>query len=283
MRLRPLAHIILILMLIFTGCTKGGSYIEPEAEARIKKSVFSHDDNANGSHLKKQGIEIREVTNFYYNESDLLDSFHLFYDSLQVNLARSLKVTYTDSNVYFLEEYDRGKTLINEYHFNDKKQLTKIRNVFNPDLTKGIFISYFNDRISNIKLVLNETIELSNFLYDSKNNLLQYTLKNENGIIYLIQYTYDIDNSIPKQLDIKFGVVDLLHWYAGGVNVMNLIGLNLGLGNTNRILERIEKIQSTDEILRSYKFSYSENSQKQMVGRDIILNDTISVFYQYYY
>jgi hypothetical protein len=283
MFLRPVCYAVFIFLWIIAGCTKGGSDIEPEAEARIKKSVFSRDDNANGSHLKKQGIEIREITNFYYNESDLLDSFYLFYDSLQVNLARSLKVTYTDSNVYFLEEYDRGKTFYNEYHFNDKKQLTKIRNVFNPDLTKGIFISYFNDRISNIKLVLNETIELSNFLYDSKNNLLQYTLKDENGIVYLIQYTYDTDNFISQQLDIKFGVVDLLHWYAGGVNVMNLIGLNLGLGNSNHMMERIEKLQATDELLRSYKFSYSQNSQNQIVGRNIILNDTISVFYQYYY
>lgn len=283
MLLRSINYTIFILLWFFAGCNKDGSDVVPENEARIKKSVFSHDDNANGSHLRKQGVEIREITNFYYNESELLDSFHLFYDSLQVNLARSLKVTYTDSNVYYMEEYDRGKTFYNEYHFNDKKQLTKIRSVFNPDLTKGIYISYFNDRISSIKLVLNETIELSNFLYDSKNNLLQYTLKDENGIVYLIQYTYDTDNFIPQQLDIKFGVVDLLHWYAGGVNVMNLIGLNLGLGNSNRLLERIEKLQATDELLRSYKFSYSLNNQDQIVGRNIILNDTISVFYQYYY
>ncbi len=283
MLLRPIYYTIFILLWFFAGCNKDDSDVVPENEARIKKSVFSHDDNANGSHLRKQGVEIREITNFYYNESELLDSFHLFYDSLQVNLARSLKVTYTDSNVYYMEEYDRGKTFYNEYHFNDKKQLTKIRNVLNPDLTKGIYISYFNDRISSIKLVLNETIELSNFLYDSKNNLLQYTLKDENRIVYLIQYTYDTNNFIPQQLDIKFGVVDLLHWYAGGVNVMNLIGLNLGLGNSNRLLERIEKLQATDELLRSYKFSYSQNSQNQIVGRNIILNDTISVFYQYYY
>lgn len=283
MLLRPVCYAIFILLWFIVGCNKEGGDVLPEKEARIKKSVFSHDDNANGSHFKKVGIEIREVTNFYYNESELLDSFNLFYDSLQLNVARSLKVTYTDSNTLYTQEFEMGKTFVNEYHFNEKKQLTKIRNAFNADLTKGIFIDYFNDKISNIKLVLNETTELYDFVYDSDNNLLQYTMKDEKGTVYLIQYAYDTQNAIPQQLDIKFGVLDLKHWYAGGVNVIDLIGLNLGLGNTHQLLERIEKLQATDELLRSYKFSYSQNSQNQIVGRNIILNDTISVFYQYYY
>jgi hypothetical protein len=266
------------------SCSKDAGKKDIEnTETRIRKSVKTHDDNANGSYLRQSAIEIREITNFYYNESDLLDSFHVFYDSLQQVLTRSLKATYTDSNMILVEEFDRGKTHFNEYHYNDKRQLTKVRSTVQPDLSKGLFINYINDKIVEINLVLDKIVVLNNFLYDSRDNLLQYTIKDDDGTLYLVKYKFDEVKKIPKQMDIKFGVVDLLHWYAGGVNVLELLGLNTGVGNTNWIMERTESVMSTDELKRSYKFSYTDNIQNQITNKNIILNDTISVFYQYYY
>lgn len=278
--------LIVISFLLFTttSCSKEERKENFDSlETRVKKSVKTHDDNANGTYLKKSGIEIKEITNFYYNELGLLDSFHVYYDSLQQVLTRSLKATYTDSNVIIVEEFDRGKTNLSEYHFNSKKQLIKIRSVAQPDLSKGVFISYINDKITEVEIVLDKKTVLNNFLYDSKDNLLQYTIKGFDGVLFLIKYKYDNNKKISKQMDIKFGVIDALHWYAGGVNVLELLGLNLGAGNSNWMLERTEFLLESDELLRNYKFSYSDNIQNQITDRSIILNDTISVFYEYFY
>jgi hypothetical protein len=98
-----------------------------------------------------------------------------------------------------------------------------------------------------------------------------------------VQLEYDHSKVIPEYLDIKFAGVGLRYLYAGGVNVISLMGLNYGYGNTNWVTKRTETNIQTSEVTRVFLESFSVNGDNEIVGKTVTLNDTIDIFYEYHY
>ena len=95
----------------------------------------------------------------------------------------------------------------------------------------GIFFSYTSSKITNIRItVLGTSTNITNFVYDGNNNLQQYILPDSNNVLYKIAFTYDLNKPISSDLDIRFASAGIQFLYAGGVNVISLIGLNTGVG-----------------------------------------------------
>ncbi len=272
-----------VLILSIVSCeTRGPIPTMPKPGRKIKQSFTIHDDNVNGVVLRGQNISVREITNFYYNEHDLLDSLNAF-DSTNTILVKSLKLDYnTPGKIrgYFFD-YLAGNYVLDLY-YNANYELTRVTDVFG--LGWGIFVDYSNNKIIHTDLTLGATTSLTNFVYDSHDNLIQYIISDTLGQPNIkVQLEYDLANTIPEALDIRFAGVGLRYLYAGGVNVISLMGLNYGLGNTNRVVKRTETHIATNEPLRTFYESYSLNDSSEIIGKTLTLNDTIDVFYEYRY
>lgn len=266
----------------FNACINNPT--ENPVEKRIKQSFKVHDDNVNNVDLRKQNISIREVANFYYNTAGLLDSLNVFSDSTPgATLLKSIKFNYLADRVrarIFFAPNDRN---VGDFFFNSSKQVTKIVDTSGLDLF-GIFFSYTSNKITNIRItVLGTSTNITNFVYDGNNNLQQYILPDSNNVLYKIAFTYDLNKPISSDLDIRFASAGIQFLYAGGVNVISLIGLNTGVGNTNRITDRVETKIGNTIPNNSYVFEYSVNNIDEITNRKITLNDTVDVFYEYRY
>ena len=84
-------------------------------------------------------------------------------------------------------------------------------------------------------------------------------------------------------MDIRFASAGILYVYSGGVNVISLMGLNYGLGNTHRIFKRKEYNLQTSQNGFNYIFEYGVNNNEEIIDRKITVNDTIDITYQYRY
>ena len=266
----------------FNACINNPT--ENPVEKRIKQSFKVHDDNVNNVDLRKQNISIREVANFYYNTAGLLDSLNVFSDSTPgATLLKSIKFNYLADRVrarIFFAPNDRN---VGDFFFNSSKQVTKIVDTSGLDLF-GIFFSYTSSKITNIRItVLGTSTNITNFVYDGNNNLQQYILPDSNNVLYKIAFTYDLNKPISSDLDIRFASAGIQFLYAGGVNVISLIGLNTGVGNTNRITDRVETKVIGGEEGNVYQYEYSTNNIDEIVSRKITINDTVDVFYDYRY
>ena len=266
----------------FNACTNNPT--ENPVEKRIKQSFKVHDDNVNNVDLRKQNISIREVANFYYNTAGLLDSLNVFSDSTPGStLLKSIKFNYLADRVrarIFFAPNDRN---VGDFFFNSSKQVTKIVDTSGLDLF-GIFFSYTSNKITNIRItVLGTSTNITNFVYDGNNNLQQYILPDSNNVLYKIAFTYDLNKPISSDLDIRFASAGIQFLYAGGVNVISLIGLNTGVGNMNRITDRVETKVIGGEEGNVYQYEYSTNNIDEIVSRKITINDTVDVFYDYRY
>jgi hypothetical protein len=148
----------------------------------------------------------------------------------------------------------------------------------------GFIFTYYNNRISNIQIVLDSTFNFTNFAYDANNNLLQYVMTDAHGTPQTrVSFEYDLSNTISRDLDIRFASGGIRFLYAGGVNVFSLANINYGLGNTHRITKRIEYNLQTTQDGNKYLFDYSTNALNEITNRKITVNDTIDVFYEYRY
>ncbi|MBP6661268.1 MAG: hypothetical protein KA174_11335 [Chitinophagales bacterium] len=266
----------------FNACINNPT--ENPVEKRIKQSFKVHDDNVNNVDLRKQNISIREVANFYYNTAGLLDSLNVFSDSTPgATLLKSIKFNYLADRVrarIFFAPNDRN---VGDFFFNSSKQVTKIVDTSGLDLF-GIFFSYTSSKITNIRItVLGTSTNITNFVYDGNNNLQQYILPDSNNVLYKIAFTYDLNKPISSDLDIRFASAGIQFLYAGGVNVISLIGLNTGVGNMNRITDRVETKVIGGEEGNVYQYEYSTNNIDEIVSRKITINDTVDVFYDYRY
>ncbi|MBK8350777.1 MAG: hypothetical protein IPL21_03520 [Saprospirales bacterium] len=266
----------------FNACINNPT--ENPVEKRIKQSFKVHDDNVNNVDLRKQNISIREVANFYYNTAGLLDSLNVFSDSTPgATLLKSIKFNYLADRVrarIFFAPNDRN---VGDFFFNSSKQVTKIVDTSGLDLF-GIFFSYTSNKITNIRItVLGTSTNITNFVYDGNNNLQQYILPDSNNVLYKIAFTYDLNKPISSDLDIRFASAGIQFLYAGGVNVISLIGLNTGVGNMNRITDRVETKVIGGEEGNVYQYEYSTNNIDEIVSRKITINDTVDVFYDYRY
>ncbi|QQR98907.1 MAG: hypothetical protein IPK18_05185 [Sphingobacteriales bacterium] len=166
-----------------------------------------------------------------------------------------------------------------------QKQFTAFTDTLNtPNF--GIYFAYNENYLIDIKAIFGTTIHFSNFLYDTNDNITQYTISG-NGAPYgkttLIKYTYDYTKTMPQSFDLKFSIAGIRFWYAGGVNVISLMGMNVGKGNKNWLLEMKQLEQTTGNTLNVFKYHYTTDSYNDISKRDVILNDTVSVFYNYIY
>ena len=84
-------------------------------------------------------------------------------------------------------------------------------------------------------------------------------------------------------MDIRYASVGFQFLYLGGVNIIDMLGLNTGLGNTHQMLTRTDTRVSDNQVLAKYNFDYTINADNKYIGRTITYNDTIQVFYDYNY
>lgn len=276
-----------IFIIGLNSCTNN-SVTDP-IKKRIKQSFklndeFIHDDNVNNVDLRKLNITIRQAANFYYNTDGLLDSLNVFSDSTpSAALLKSLKFHYLPDRIradIFFAPNDRN---VAHFFYNSKKQVTKIVDTSGLNLV-GLFFSYNSDKITNIRIaVLGSSTNITNFVYDGNNNLLQYILPDSTGALHKVAFTYDLNKPINSDLDIRFASAGVQFLYAGGVNVISLIGLNTGVGNTHRILNRLETKLVGGQTDNEYQYEYSVDNDGEITNRKITINDTIDVFYEYRY
>lgn len=276
MRTNHFFLIIVATIALFCSC-------EPEpnpASRKIVQSLKVHDDNVNGVNLRVQNLTIRENANFHYRTDGLLDSFDVFMDTLPSSLLlKSLKLAYFNDKIRAFAK-DTSGLIVMDFYFNSKHQITKM-----VDTTGiGFYITYTNDKISLIKSNLVSVTYLNNFVYDGNNNLTQYMITNtDSQAVIRVNLEYDNNKTIPEELDIKFVSAGIRFIYAGGVNVFSLAGLNYGLKNTHRIIKRTEYNLQTGQTTFSYNINYITNNNQEITHRNIVLNDTIQIFYEYRY
>lgn len=278
-------HLIYFFCFFVVGLNSCTNNPNPDpVKKRIKQSFKIHDDNVNNVDMRKSNITIREVANFYYNTDGTLDSLNVFSDSTPgAVLLKSMKFSYLPDRVraqLFFAPSDRNT---GDFIFNSSKQVTKIVDTSGLDLF-GIFFSYTNSKITNIRIsALGVSSNLTNFIYDGNNNLLQYVAPDSNSVLHKVAFTYDLSKPISSDLDIRFASAGIRFLYIGGTNVISLIGLNTGVGNTNRIINRLETKIGNVNPDNKYVFDYSVNSEDEITNRKITWNDTIDVFYEYRY
>ncbi|MBL0287696.1 MAG: hypothetical protein IPQ19_09920 [Bacteroidetes bacterium] len=147
---------------------------------------------------------------------------------------------------------------------------------------EGFSINYSNDKISNIKISPLEIPFYKNFVYDGSNNLLQFIASDSIGNLVKVSFSYSTQ-SITDELDIKFASAGFQFLYAGGVNIISLMGLNTGIGNTNRIFSRNETYLATEQEIARYLFEYQEDADNNITGRKGTINDTIEINFDYKY
>lgn len=276
-----------ILMILFFAAflcnCKEDKTPEPEASfRRIKQSIKIHDDNANGYSLRMNEIKVRENAIFLYNSDGLLDSMYVFSDTTSnATLLKSLKLSYVPGKVKAKAYLDGVGSFDANFIYNEKKQVTKI--LFGDIASNtGFSLDYLNDKISFIKLNPLEIPIYKNFVYDGSNNLLQFVASDTLGNLVKVNFTY-APQTIPEELDIKFASVGFQFLYAGGVNVISLMGLNTGICNTNRIFSRKETYLNTGQEIARYLFEYQEDAANNIIGRKGTINDTLEINYDYKY
>ena len=251
---------------------------------KIKQSFKLHEDNVNGAQLRINNIRIREVANFFYNADGLLDSLNIFSDSSQTILIRSLKLTYLPNNKIrgiFFDDSATPKYVAGDFHYNANKQLVKLADTLGLDLY-GLFFTYNNNKITNVNVQPGNG-NIANLIYDSNDNLVQYTTTDSAGNPIKVRFDFDYTKTIPNDLDLKFSGGGIRFLYAGGVNVLSLMGLNLGAGNTNWVMQRTESLLSTGQVINIFQCDYTQNDNLEITNRTVTLNDTISVYYEYKY
>ncbi|MCC6583373.1 MAG: hypothetical protein IT271_06700, partial [Chitinophagales bacterium] len=158
---------ILTMALIFMiSCSK-----PVVVEEKIKQSNFVYEDNVNGRIPPPNNVI--ESTNFYYNDNGTLSSATVYDDTTaSAHLLKEINVTYASDKIVLNTFLDTIGNVTYTITFNNKKQ---VLSATLPD-SSGLYLSYFNDRISSIK-ILPSGDEYLSFIYDDNDNLLQYDLK----------------------------------------------------------------------------------------------------------
>lgn len=248
---------------------------------KIKQSIKRHEDNVNVKDLRINAIRLKEAASFFYNTDGLLDSLVVMSDTTSsAIILKSIKLIYQSDLVRArLFSTSSGASTANIY-YNTNKQVTKI--IFEPIILNfGFILSYSNNKLSRLQSSPDLKDIYKNFVYDGNNNLIQLISVN-NDILTKVNFTYHTQ-TIPQDFDIKLASIGFQYLYAGGVNVLSLLGLNTGIANTNRIFTRTETDFNTGNKTIDYIFNYSENSNNEIIGRNITVNDTIDVEYDYRY
>lgn len=259
-----------ILIWIQISCTKNNS-----TKKSIQQSIKVIEDNVNGRVPPPDNIE--EVTNFFYNENGLLSSATIYSDTtVTSDLLKEIEVTYLEDHVVVNTFLDTVGISNYKIYFNDKKQVTSIE--FSS--TNGLHISYFNDRISNIK-VIPGTGEYINFLYDENDNLLQYESMNDSAIFMktILQYNNDL---VHAEFDSRFLSKEIKFLYIGGLDLLGKLGLNAGLYSKNKLIKRTEIQIPSGQIYEMYDYGYTHDIESLITKRNVRWS-TDTLFYRFKY
>ncbi|MCB0507234.1 MAG: hypothetical protein R2739_01920 [Chitinophagales bacterium] len=258
-----------IILLCFISCLK------PTEDKLIRQSNFVREDQTNGRIAGNSNII--ESTNFYYNKDGNVERITVYSDTTpQAILLKELNMTYLNNRVLIRAYLDTIGTINYVVNFNDKKQVTS---VLLPD-SSGLFISYFDDKISSVYDSPNQ-IDYINFMYDSNNNLLQYERKENNAISgkAILEYS---NEPINAEFDSKFLSKEIKFIYVGGLDFLTKLGLNTGLSAQNKLIKRTEIILPSYQIYETYDYGYTYNSDGKVIKRNIRWS-TDTLFYQFKY
>ncbi len=259
-----------ILAVFFAvSCQKNG-----EAK-RIKKSILFIEDNVNGRVPPPDNVI--EATNFFYNENGTLNKATVYSDTTaRATLLKEINVSYHDGYVLVNSYLDSIGDITYKVTYNDKKQVTSIAKLD----SSGLYISYFNDRISSIK-ILPIGAEYVNFMYDANNNLLQYELIDNNELIIRanLEYTNDV---VTSEFDSRFFTKEIKFMYIGGLDLFTKLGLNAGLSSHNKLIKRTDIKPTNGQVYETYHYGYTHNSQSLIMKRNVRFS-TDTLYYQFKY
>ncbi len=262
---------ILAMALIFMiSCSK-----PVVLEEKIKQSNFVYEDNVNGRIPPPNNVI--ESTNFYYNENGTLSSATVYDDtSASAHLLKEINVTYASDKIVLNTFLDTIGNVTYTINFNDKKQ---VLSATLPD-SSGLYLSYFNDRISSIK-ILPSGDEYLSFIYDDNDNLLQYDLKVSGFVIgrAVLEYNNDL---ISNEFDSRFFTKDIKFIYLGGLDLMTKLGLNYGKSTQNKLIKRTEINLLSGQVAELYNYGYTLNNSSDISKRNIRFS-TDTLFYQFKY
>lgn len=268
-RIQHLIGILAIALFLIISCSK------PEAtDEKIIQSNLVFEDNVNG---RIAGNGVIESTNFFYNDNNTLNRATVYDDTIpNAHLLKELNLTYFSDKVVINTFLDTIGNVTYTVAFNSKKQVTSIAL---PD-SSGLYLTYFDDRISNIK-TLPSGDEYISFIYDSNDNLLQYELKSGGFVVGRAILEYDND-LVSEEFDSRFLTKDIKFIYLGGLDLMSKIGLNYGNSTKNKLIKRSDIIVQTGQVYEHYDYGYIRNSNNDIVKRNIRWSSD-TLFYQFKY
>lgn len=244
-------------------------------ENQIKQSNHLIEDNVNGKTPPPNNVI--ESTNFFYNKAGTLDSATVYNDTTPTaRLLKKINLIYFNNKVVANTYLDSLGFVKYTLDYNDKKQVTSVR----LEDSSGLYITYFNDRISNIK-ILPGGDEYIGFIYDDADNLLQYSFKHGNQILLRIFLEYD-NSIVTNDFDSRFLSKEIKFIYIGGLNLTAKLGLNYGKTQQNKLIRRTEVLASSGQIYQIYEYGYTQNRKGDIIKRNIMFS-TDTLYYQFKY
>ncbi|HNF47744.1 MAG TPA: hypothetical protein PLF48_00080 [Chitinophagales bacterium] len=245
---------------------------------KIRQSNWVVEDEVNGR-LSSNG-NIIESTNFYYNNDGTLNRLTVYDDTTyDATLIKDVFFDYTPTKVIVHGYHITGGYFRVDFNFNANKQVVSILDTNGFGLR--CYYSYRN-LIDSFTLITDTSYAVNfQFQYDINNNLIKYDIAQANHIpIGRIYMEYGTEN-LDTEFDLKFYSSGIKVIYTGGVNIIPLLGLNIGIPNMNNLLDRKEINLLNGDTVNSYKYGYFYNNNK--LTKRNIQNNTDTLFYQFKY
>lgn len=297
--MRKLLLIICSLIVFILGCEKENLFPNSivdnilkdikttptdEVQRKVMKSYKIHEDNINGASLKKIH-RIQEAVLYFFNENDLLDSLCVLTDTSNNSIVkRTMKVNYSNADsVITASMYDQtcGNFIVN-FYADTNKNVLRIVNQING-VENGIYYIYTGNLLTNKKYKFGRVAIAGNFIYDNYNDLLQYELHTQVEDAVKIDFQYN-NILLPDQtFDIRFNSQEISFLYEGGVNILCLMGLKDGAGNKYFIQKRTERYLNSGELRNIYNYDYQFDEKNRLINREIMINDSLLIKYEYQY
>ncbi len=268
--LKRVTGLFAIIITLLVSCTKPA-----DSEKKIQQSNFVYEDNVNGRIPPPNNVI--ESTNFFYNDNGTLNSATVYDDtSATANLLKQINIIYNTNSITVNTYLD---TVGNVTYYVGFDSMKRVSTITLPD-SSGLYLSYTNNKVSEIKL-LPGVNKYGNFVYDANNNLIQYEFLA--GSLTFIRSILRYNNEIvPREFDSRFLSKNIKFIYLGGLDLMQKIGLNYGTGSLNKLIERTDSIVTTGALYERYIFDYSNNSNGDIVKRNIKFS-TDTLYYQFKY
>lgn len=255
----------------------------PLQKKKIKSSIKIHDDNVNGVYFRKMN-KIQEAVYYFYNEEDVLDGLIVYSDTSRRKVNKSVEFEYFPSeNKIKGQFYDTQLGHLEmDIHYNDKKQVEKISYEL-PEQEVGVFFIYNKDTLVEYRIIYHTYNIGYNMKYDMYANLLEFNVKSPSKSDYKVDFNYDYSVKVDPTFDIRFASVDTKFLYEGGVNILHLMGLNTGIGNTHIMTQRYEIMTETNTVRNQYQFEYKTDQENRIIERKAMYNHQAEAIYQFNY